>query len=114
MTVRDELAELMRVRSNMDNVAMGEEPTAPHDEQSWQEHVAIFLRTHGPALLEALADAERVDWLQNHAHTVYTSHDPSTMEILHFVAVDETLDARSGNVAKTVRQALDTARRGGG
>jgi len=60
----EELKELMRVRANLNNQGMGEPPTTPHDWMAWEESCADFLRDHGQALVEALADAERYRWIR--------------------------------------------------
>lgn len=51
MTVRDELVELLEQGVNVPSGSS-----------------FIFLRDHGPALLEALADAERMNWVDQFAH----------------------------------------------
>ena len=65
MSLRDNLSELIRVRSNMDSTAMGEPPTTPEDERAWHDQACAFLRDHGQALVEAVADAERYRWLRD-------------------------------------------------
>lgn len=58
-------------------------------------------------LLAAMRDVQRLNWLQTHPHTVYTSNDPETLKIHHFVAVHETRGSRTGMVRPTVREAID-------
>ncbi|NID14389.1 hypothetical protein [Luteibacter yeojuensis] len=70
--------------------------------------VANFLRDHGPELLAMVKDAERMDWLQENPHMLYTSNDDGPID--HFVAVNERKVPRGGNVAPTVRDAIDQAR----
>lgn len=54
MSLREELSELMRVRSNLNSSSMGEPTVTIHDELAWAEQSADFLRDHGQALLEAV------------------------------------------------------------
>lgn len=76
------------------------------DTLSW---CADRITTLESALAECRRDAERLDWLQTHAHTLYTAHDLETFVVTHFVAVHETSATRRGNVAPTVREAIDAA-----
>lgn len=104
MTVRDELERCVSLASQYKD-----EDDAFILVELQEMAQELFLE-HGPALLEALADAERINWLQNNPHMVYTSHDDGP--IAHFVAVRERVTPRRGNVASTVRQAIDRARGG--
>lgn len=63
MTLEQELAELLRVRHNMDNVAMGDIPTTPDDEYAWQAACAEFMRKHGAHLASQPAEQPRGDVL---------------------------------------------------
>jgi len=76
----------------------------------YETDASSFIRAHGHSIVSLMADAERIEWLQGHAHTIYTAHDLETFGITHFVVVHETSGTRKGNVAPTVREAIDLAR----
>jgi hypothetical protein len=72
----------------------------------------VAIRNAWPALSAALTqlaaerkDAERIDALELMRATVYASVDEG--RLMHWVVVDETKRARRGNVAKSLRDAID-------
>lgn len=67
-----------------------------------------------PALLSALEDARRLDWLDANGFTAYRDIDPIDGLSDHCVVVRETQKPRRGNVADTIRAAIDAAIAEGG
>jgi hypothetical protein len=59
-------------------------------------------------------DAARLDWLDANGFTAYRAIDPLDGLSKHCVVVHETQRPRRGNVADTIRQAIDAAMREGG
>lgn len=67
-------------------------------------------------IVEALNDADRLNWLEARAFTAYQGRDPETQSLEgHAVVVNEDLyerfEQRRGMVAPTLRLAIDTARK---
>lgn len=52
-------------------------------------------------------DSKRLDWLEAHRASIYKS--TTGMKVGHWVVVDETIRDRRGNVANTLREAIDQA-----
>ena len=62
--------------------------------------------------VEALRkDALRLDWLDDNGFSAYRAIDPIDGLSGHCVVVHETMKPRRGNVADTIREAIDSAMR---
>ena len=62
--------------------------------------------------VEALRkDAERLDWLDANGFSAYRAIDPIDGLSSHCVVVHETMKPRRWNVADTIREAIDAAKR---
>ena len=59
-------------------------------------------------------DGARLDWMDANGFTAYRAIDPIDGLSGHCVVVHETQRPRRGNVADTIRQAIDQARGKGG
>lgn len=59
------------------------------------------------------ADAERLDWMDKSAFTAYRERDPEYGELYDFATVvnEDRKGGRVGEVFKTIREAIDAARR---
>jgi len=58
-------------------------------------------------------DAERLDWMDKSAFTAYRDRDPEYGELYDFATVvnEDRKGDRVGEVFKTIREAIDAARR---
>ena len=58
-------------------------------------------------------DAERLDWMDKSAFTAYRERDPEYGELYDFATVvnEDRKGGRVGEVFKTIREAIDAARR---
>lgn len=68
-----------------------------------QDELEAYLR-------ELREDADRLDWLDANGFTAYRAIDPIEGLSNHCVVVHETMKPRRGNVAGTIREAIDAAR----
>ena len=74
----------------------------------------IAMSQAAAALEAAREDCARLDWLDANGFTAYRDIDPIDGLSGHAVVVHETQRPRRGNVADTIRQAIDQARGKGG
>jgi hypothetical protein len=97
---------------NMAVCFMTHDNTPENEEGQANAELIVALVNAWPALSAALTqlaaerkDAERIDALELMRATVYASVDEG--RLMHWVVVDETKRARRGNVAKSLRDAID-------
>lgn len=102
MIVRDELERVLATGRNL--------PTT-ESVSAFLSASTVLLRDHGPALLEALGDAERLDWVIRNPIFRVIGRDNE-----HGWSVMNQSNGLSFVVRglPTYRDAIDTARRGGG
>lgn len=71
---------------------------------------AIAMSEAAAALEAAREDAARMDWFDSNWFSAYRQCDPIDGLSKHCVLVDESQRPRRGNVADTMREAIDQAR----
>lgn len=78
-------------------------------DKSYSDASANFVAAHHAEIAADAKDAARLDWLDANGFTAYRSIDPIDGLEPHCVVVRETMKPRRGNVAGTIREALDAA-----
>lgn len=78
---------------------------------AWVKDMDVFLREHGQALLDAVADSERLNWADANPFMAYRDRDAGDGSLQsHVTVVAEDKVPRRGNVRHSIREAIDAAR----